>query len=92
MTYGDGPPTATALEAQGCSQVVRATVIDPSGRYLATVGLANLRDTAAAERLFASQKNPDLGAFTPLAVPGTAASTFRRTNAGSACGRPATRR
>jgi hypothetical protein len=78
--------TATALKAQGCSQVVRATVVDASGRYLATVGLANLRDTAAAERVLASQKNPNLGTFTPLAVPGTAASTFRRTNGGLVSG------
>jgi hypothetical protein len=78
--------TVTALEAAGCTQVVRATVVDPSGRYLATVGLANLRDATAAERVYASMDDPDKGTFTPLAVPGTVASTFRRTNGGLVTG------
>lgn len=79
--------TAVAVRAQGCTQLVRATVLDPTGRYLATVGIANLGDAVGAERVAASQHEPDRGSFTPLAVPGTAASTFRRTNGGIVAGR-----
>ncbi|MDG4821178.1 hypothetical protein O7635_04820 [Asanoa sp. WMMD1127] len=37
------------LETAGCSQVVRATLRSPDGRYVITAGLLNLADAAGAE-------------------------------------------
>jgi hypothetical protein len=39
------------LQDQGCSQVVRATLIAPYGRYQVTTGLFNLVDATSAEQV-----------------------------------------
>ncbi|HEV7825825.1 MAG TPA: hypothetical protein VGP02_13055 [Mycobacteriales bacterium] len=68
--------TVAAVTHAGCTQVVRATVVDPSGKYVATVGLVNLKDAAAADAVRASAAAPNEGSFTPFKVAGTAAAEF----------------
>jgi hypothetical protein len=68
--------TAALLNAEGCTQIVRATFVDNTRTFVATVGIANLPDEASANRIATSLRTPDTGAFTPLRVPGTAAANF----------------
>jgi hypothetical protein len=68
--------TVPAVEAAGCTQVVRATVVDPEKKYLATLGLVNLEDAAGADAVRDSANDANVGAFLPLAVPGTEAAKF----------------
>lgn len=56
-----------AVVVSGCSQVVRATVKDPTSQYLVTVGVANLPDEAAANEIFELLSDPTgNGYFTRL--------------------------
>jgi hypothetical protein len=68
--------TVTAVTAADCTQVVRATVKDPSGTYIATLGLANLKDSASANAVRDSAEDPNKGSFVPFKVAGTDAAAF----------------
>jgi hypothetical protein len=58
---------SNAVVVAGCSQVVRATVKDPTSQYLVTVGVANLPDEAAAEEIYQLLNDPTgNGYFTRL--------------------------
>ncbi|WP_163508556.1 hypothetical protein [Fodinicola acaciae] len=75
--------TATTLIASSnCSQVLRATYVDNTRQYVATVGIANMADEASAksvgDAIFA---DPNKGFWTPLRVPGTVAANFNNTSA-----------
>lgn len=70
--------TATKLVAGSkCTQVVRATYVDNTRKYVATVGAANLPDAQSAtligRKIFLDRQK---GFWTPLRVPGTAAAGF----------------
>ncbi len=65
-----------ALAQRGCNQVVRGTWQDAGGRYVVTVGLANLPTTGDAQQVIAVLRDPNKGAFLPYAVAGTPAATF----------------
>jgi hypothetical protein len=69
--------TATALTTGGCSQIVRATVVDSTTKYRATFGIANLRDTVGALGVVRSLQDANKGSFEVLRAPGTKASNFR---------------
>jgi hypothetical protein len=71
---GRGP---AVLRGADCTQVLRATAVDAAGRSVVTVGIANLRDAAAAKRVDAAMDNSPTAAFRPMRVPGTPAATFR---------------
>jgi hypothetical protein len=68
--------TVPAVEAGDCTQVVRATVVDAKKKYLATLGLVNLKDAAAANAVRDSALDPNEGTFLPMVAPGTAAAKF----------------
>jgi hypothetical protein len=64
---------ATALGTAGCSQIVRATVADPSSQYLVTVGIANLPTQAASDDIYELLEDPAKnGYFTRLSGTGPA--------------------
>ncbi|WP_163567685.1 hypothetical protein [Fodinicola feengrottensis] len=67
---------ATMLGQLGCNQVVRGTWADSAGRYVITVGLANLPTTAAAQQVIAVLRDPAKGSFLPYPVAGTSAAGF----------------
>jgi hypothetical protein len=54
---------AAALTKNGCNQVVRGTVKDPTSRYIFTVGVANMPTRAAAAQVFTLLGMPDKNGF-----------------------------
>lgn len=87
----EAPPTCTkatsgtataAIQNSTCSQVLRATYVDNTRQYVATVGIANMADEANAKAVGdAIFSDPNKGFWTPLKVPGTAAANFNNTSA-----------
>ncbi len=66
--HGDLVPRA--LEVYGCNQVLRATLLDESGQFAATWGIANLADAPGAAALDSLLNSPsDNGGFTLLQTP-----------------------
>jgi hypothetical protein len=64
---------ASLLTQGGCTQIVRATLLDSSKRYVATTGVANMPDEASAAKVQAvlrTSSNRATGFFSPLAAPG----------------------
>lgn len=66
----------TTLVQRGCNQVVRGTWQDSGGRYVITVGLANLPTTGDAQQVIAVLRDPKKGVFLPYAVAGGPAASF----------------
>lgn len=69
---------ARMLDAAGCVTVLRATYADPSGTVLATVGVAVLRSTLAADNVLAKLGSDDSTGLLPISFPGTIADKFTR--------------
>jgi hypothetical protein len=69
---------ARVLDAAGCVTVLRATYADQSGTALATVGIAVMRGTGAADSAFGKVVRGNLGGLLPVSFPGTIASWFTR--------------
>jgi hypothetical protein len=67
---------ATLLANQGCTQVVRATLLSPDQAYVITAGIFNMRDKAgagAADNAIKAGIGPQKGRFTGYAVGGATA-------------------
>jgi hypothetical protein len=65
---------AALLTSQGCTQVVRATLLSPDQAYVVTTGIFNLRDKAGAGAASAAVKSgigAKKGRFTGLAAGGS---------------------
>jgi len=82
------PDLANVLDGAGCVTVLRATYADPSGTVFATVGVAVMRNAAAAQ----SADTQGTGSVRVVSFPGTVTSQFtdaarEATGQGSAAGR-----
>jgi hypothetical protein len=61
---------------RGCSEVVRATGVDSSGRFVLTVGVANFPTAAAAASGAADLKSDSTGGVSPMTVPNSPAEDY----------------
>lgn len=65
-----------ALAKAGCETMLRATYIDPSGTVLATVGVAVLRSSGAAQQVYDTFGSNSTQGVRAVAFPGTASAAF----------------
>ncbi|RJL23549.1 hypothetical protein [Bailinhaonella thermotolerans] len=53
----DGDKISKAVAAAGCTQIVRASFQDAKGKILGTIGVVNLKDSQAAEKVAAAARD-----------------------------------
>lgn len=75
------PAVAQVLTRAGCVTVLRAAYVDASGTEVVTVGVAVMRNTAAATQASQAVGSDGIG-VDAYPVPGTAASRFGNAQVG----------